>query len=100
MRPAVEPVGVSVLESGMSRKHAMFVEEMLTPSEREIALLIAADILTVEQVAERLDKKPKTVTNQFNSIYRKMRRQFGPVEVGTRREMLRQVMQVYLATRE
>lgn len=67
-----------------------FLSHELTPAERELALLVAADLLTVEQMAQRLHKSAKTVTNQLNSIYSKLENSFGlSPDVGLKREFLR-----------
>jgi DNA-binding CsgD family transcriptional regulator len=67
-----------------------FLEHELTPAERELALLAAAEVLTAEQMAQRLHKTAKTVTNQLNSIYSKLESTFGlSPDLGLKREFLR-----------
>ena len=47
-------------------------------------------LVQVEQIAQRLSKSAKTVTNQFNSIYSKLESAFGlSPDVGLKREFLR-----------
>ena len=65
----------------------------VTPAEREVATLIAGEVLTVTEVAARLGKQRKTVTNQLTVIYSKLESFFGLTpDVGTKREFLRWVV--------
>lgn len=67
-----------------------FLEHELTPAERELALLVGKELLTAEQMAVRLHKSSKTITNQLNSIYSKLESVFGLTpDVGLKREFLR-----------
>lgn len=91
---AVTPAGaLHELEAEQARRVAHFLEHELTPAERTVALLVARQVLTVEEVAERLGKSPKTVTNQLNTIYSKLESTFGlSPDVGVKREFLRRVV--------
>lgn len=67
-----------------------FLDRQLTPAERELALLICSEILSVERMAQRLHKAPKTVTNQLNAIYSKLESAFGLApDMRLKREFLR-----------
>ncbi len=75
-------------QGGEQLRH--FLAHELTPAEREVALLVAGELLTVEQAAQQLHKRAKTVTNQLNSIYSKLESVFGLApDVGLKREFLR-----------
>ena len=85
-----------LLEAEQHERRRTFVERELTPAEREVARLIAAEVLSVEEVAARLHKSPKTVTNQLNSIYGKLENVFGlQPDKGVKREFLRRELNVY-----
>lgn len=78
------------LDAQQGEQLRRFLDHELTPAERDLALLVAAEVLSVEQVAGRLHKSPKTVTNQLNSIYSKLESAFGlSPDVGMKREFLR-----------
>lgn len=82
----------SLLEEQV-RQVRHFVENELTAAEREVALLVAHEVLTVKALAERLHKSPKTVTNQLNTIYSKLESYFGlQPDVGVKREFLRRAL--------
>lgn len=82
-----------LLAQEVATRRQRFVEEVLTPTERTVALLAAREVLTVEEMAARLSKSPKTVTNQLTAIYSKLESHFGVRhDVGVRREMLRRVV--------
>jgi CRISPR-associated protein Csx14 len=82
------------LAAERARQVAHFLEHELTPAERVVALLVAREVLTVEEVATRLVKSPKTVTNQLNTIYSKLESTFGlSPDVGVKREFLRKVVE-------
>lgn len=67
-----------------------FIDHELTPAERAVAALVAADVLTVKAMAAQLQRTPKTVTNQLTNIYSKLESVFGlQPEVGVKREFLR-----------
>ena len=67
-----------------------FVQVELTPAERELARLVAQDVLTVQEIANALHKAPKTVTNQLTVIYHKLEVAFGlQPGIGVKREFLR-----------
>lgn len=70
-----------------------FLNQGLTAAEREVALLVAQDVLTVKEIAAQLHKSPKTVTNQLNVIYSKLESEFGlQPDVGVKREFLRRAL--------
>jgi CRISPR-associated Csx14 family protein len=70
-----------------------FVEVELTVAEREVALLVAQNVLTVKEIAIQLHKSPKTVTNQLNTIYSKLESYFGlQPDLGVKREFLRRAL--------
>jgi CRISPR-associated protein Csx14 len=76
-----------------TQRLAHFLAQELTPAERQVALLVAHEVLTVQEVAARLGKSPKTVTNQLNTIYGKLESAFGlSPDVGVKREFLRRVV--------
>jgi CRISPR-associated protein Csx14 len=84
------------LNLAAEERRRFFVEQELTPSERKVAQLIVQEVMTVEDIAERLHKTPKTVTNQLNSIYSKMESVFGlQADVGLKREFLRRELSPY-----
>jgi DNA-binding CsgD family transcriptional regulator len=81
---------LAALEAQQASQVRHFLDHELTPAEREVALLAADELLTVEQMAGRLHKSAKTVTNQLNSIYAKLESAFGlSPDVGLKREFLR-----------
>jgi DNA-binding CsgD family transcriptional regulator len=83
-------VALAALDVQREQQVRHFVEHELTPAERELALLVADEVLTAEEMALRLNKTPKTVTNQLNSIYSKLESVFGLAsDVGRKREFLR-----------
>lgn len=89
---------LSALEDMRLRRLRHFVEVELTDAERELAALLATEVLTVEQTAERLHKSPKTVANQLNSIYSKLEAAFGlQPDRSVKREFLRRVLAPYFA---
>lgn len=70
-----------------------FVQVELTTAEREVAILVAQNVLTIKEIAARLHKSPKTITNQLNTIYSKLENYFGlQPDVGVKREFLRQTL--------
>lgn len=73
-----------------------FVQQELTPAERQVAALVVQDVLTVKEIAARLHKSPKTVTNQLNTIYSKLESAFGlQPDIGVKREFLRRALGAY-----
>lgn len=81
------------LAEEQTRRIAYFLQNELTAAEREVATLVATEVLTVKEIAARLHKSPKTVTNQLNTIYSKLESRFGLApDVGVKREFLRRVM--------
>lgn len=84
------------LEVEQTRQLQRFVDQELTPAERELAALVVNDVATVAEMAEQLHKKPKTVTNQLNSIYAKLESTFGlQPDKGVKREFLRKQLRGY-----
>lgn len=84
------------LAQEQQRRLQRFVEQELTPAERELSGLLIDDVLTVAEMAVRLNKKPKTVTNQLNSIYAKLEAAFGlQPDKGVKREFLRKQLGSY-----
>jgi DNA-binding CsgD family transcriptional regulator len=82
----------TLVETQAQRLHH-FVHHELTAAEREVAALVAGEVLTVKEIAARLHKSPKTVTNQLNTIYSKLENTFGlSPDVGVKREFLRRVL--------
>lgn len=78
------------LAAEQQRRLHYFLDHELTRAEREIVLLLAREVLTTAEIAARLHKSPKTVTNQLNTIYSKLESAFGlQAEVGVKREFLR-----------
>ena len=74
-----------------------FIHHELTAAERALAALVAEEVLTVGQMAARLHKSPKTITNQLNSIYSKLESAFGLLpDRGVKREFLRRELAPYL----
>jgi CRISPR-associated protein Csx14 len=83
----------ATLAGEQQRRLAWFLHHELTPAEREVAVLVARDVLTVGELAARLGKQRKTVTNQLTVIYSKLESFFGLTpDVGTKREFLRWVV--------
>ena len=86
----------SALVQEQQRRLAHFVEKELTPAEREVAALVAREVLTVNEMAQRLCKAPKTVSNQLNSVYSKLESAFGLLpDKGVKREFLRRELGGY-----
>ena len=97
-RAATPDAARQMLAAGQARRVRHFVEHELTPAERVVAALVAQDLLTVAEIAARLSKTPKTVTNQLNSIYSKLESAFGlQPDVGLKREFLRRELGAYFA---
>jgi len=55
----------------------MFIETVLTPAEREVAVLLVREGLSNAALAQRLGKSVKTIANQLSSIYVKLGDYFG-----------------------
>ena len=88
----------SALVREQQRRLAHFVETELTPAEREVAALVAQEVLTVNEMAARLHKAPKTVSNQLNSVYSKLESAFGLLpDKGVKREFLRRELGAYFS---
>lgn len=91
-------VAFATVEAQRARQARQFVTTVLTPAERTLALLIAREVLSVEELAARLHKSPKTITNQLTTIYSKLESTFGlQADIGVKREFLRQELSPYLA---
>ncbi|MEZ4705629.1 MAG: CRISPR-associated ring nuclease [Caldilineaceae bacterium] len=89
------------LEREQQRRLRHFVEQELTAAEKELVKLLVEELLTVAELAGRLNKKPKTVTNQLNSIYSKAESTFGlQPDKGVKREFLRSQLLPYFASEE
>lgn len=89
---------LAVVETQRARQAHHFVTTVLTPAERTLAVLVAAEVLTVDEMAARLHKSPKTIANQLTTIYSKLESAFGlQPEIGVKREFLRQELGPYLA---
>ena len=60
----------------------VFVNQVLTPAERDLARLAATTGLDNAALAERLNKRPKTIANQLNTIYGKLHEFLGFPDAG------------------
>jgi CRISPR-associated protein Csx14 len=91
------PAGArELLAEDQQRRIAYFWERELTAAERAAAQLAAQELLTVQAVAARLHKSPKTTTNQLNAVYSKMESYFGlQPQAGLKREFLRYLLAEY-----
>ena len=54
-----------------------FVEQDLSPAEREVVQLVVCEGLTDAEIAEQTFRSPKTVGHHLSSAYRKARASFG-----------------------
>lgn len=80
----------SLLARQVAEQRRRFVEEELTAAERAVARCVVEDVATTQEIAARLGKAPKTVTNQLTSVYAKLEAAFGlQADVGAKREFLR-----------
>ena len=80
----------SLLARQVAELRRRFVEEELSAAERAVARCVVEEVATVGEIAARLGKSPKTVTNQLTSIYAKLEAVFGlQADVGVKREFLR-----------
>ena len=68
-----------------SRRRATFVEQVLTPAEREAVACLVREGLTDRQIAAQLCKSERTIAHQLASAYDKAREYFGLDEVGRHR---------------
>jgi CRISPR-associated protein Csx14 len=59
------------------RQAGMFVEQALTPAERDVVQLAVLEGMTNAEIGERLHKSPRTVGHQLSAAYRKLRGYFG-----------------------
>lgn len=57
-----------------------FIENVLTPAEREVTALLVREGLSNEALAQRLGKRPKTIANQLTSVYAKLGAYFNLVD--------------------
>jgi DNA-binding CsgD family transcriptional regulator len=62
------------------RQARHFVEQVLTPAEREVVALVVREGLTDAQIGARTYRSPKTVGHHLSSAYRKARETFGLAE--------------------
>lgn len=53
-----------------------FIENALTPAEREVTMLLIREGLSNAALAERLGKSTKTIANQLSSVYSKLEEYF------------------------
>jgi len=65
-----------------------FIENVLTPAEREVATLLVREGLSNEALAWSLGKSPKTIANQLTSVYDKLRSYFNLAEQPDRTMLL------------
>lgn len=65
-----------------------FIENVLTPAEREVAALLVREGLSNEVLAQRLGKRPKTIANQLTSVYDKLGVYFNLVDQPDRTMLL------------
>lgn len=85
-----------LLARQVAEQRRRFVEEDLSVAERQVARCVAEDVATTQEIASRLGKSPKTVTNQLTSIYAKLEASFGlQADVGVKREFLRRELRGY-----
>lgn len=54
-----------------------FLQNILSPAEREVLLLLVREGLSNAALAQRLNKSPKTIANQLSGIYLKAAQHFG-----------------------
>lgn len=88
-----------LLAAQVSEQRRRFVEEELTAAERAVARCVVEDVAKVADIAARLHKSPKTVTNQLTSIYAKLEAFFGlQADVGMKREFLRRELGGYFGS--
>ncbi|MFZ1754212.1 MAG: CRISPR-associated ring nuclease [Caldilineaceae bacterium] len=89
----------SLLAKQVAELRRHFVEEELTGAERAVARCVVEDVATIQEIAARLGKSPKTVTNQLTSIYAKLEAIFGlQADVGVKREFLRRELGGYFGS--
>lgn len=87
----------AVLDAAQAQRVERFLTVELTGAERTVAALAAGEVLTVQEMAGRLGKTSKTVTNQLNSVYSKLESAFGlQPDVGVKREFLRHILAAHL----
>ncbi len=60
-----------------TRRKRDFLENALTPAERELLERLVSEQLSNKELAARLRRSPHTVANQLTSIYEKFRSYFG-----------------------
>lgn len=89
-------MALAALEDAQTRRLRYFVQHELTAAERQLAQLAATEVLTVEQMAQRLHKSQKTIANQLNAIYGKMEAALGlQPDRSVKREFLRRELAGY-----
>lgn len=87
----------ATLDAVQAQRVQRFLAVELTGAERAVAALAAGEVLTVQEMAARLGKTAKTVTNQLNSVYSKLESAFGlQPDVGVKREFLRHILAAHL----
>jgi CRISPR-associated protein Csx14 len=96
-RAPTRSASLAAVELQRTHQARRFLDHVLTPAERALATLVVTEVLTVADLAARLHKSPKTVTNQLSTIYDKLETVFGlQPDVGVKREFLRHVLGPYL----
>ncbi len=65
-----------------------FLQNVLSPAEREVAELPAREGLSNSALATRLHKSPKTIANQLSSVYAKLGSYFGLSDIPDRAGLL------------
>jgi CRISPR-associated protein Csx14 len=65
-----------------------FIEQVLSPAEREVTELLVREGLSNAALAERLNKSTKTVANQLTTVYAKLRDHFQLSETPDRALLL------------
>jgi CRISPR-associated protein Csx14 len=77
------------------RRARHYVEQVLTPAEREVVALVVREGLTDAQIGARTYRSPKTVGHHLSAAYRKARETFGLTEVD--RHTLTSLLATYFA---
>jgi CRISPR-associated protein Csx14 len=78
-----------------ARQARHYVEQVLTPSEREVVALVVREGLTDAQIGVRTHRSPKTVGHHLSSAYHKARETFGLTEAD--RHTLMALLATYFA---
>jgi len=61
------------------RQAGTFVEQELSPAERDVVQLAVLEAMTNAEIGEQLHRSPSTVGHQLSAVYRKLRGYFGLV---------------------